>query len=395
MRTPKLILLLIPFLYFINLHSQSIRGLSVLNDNLAWVSGSSGFIAAYGDDSLNICELPIQYRKKDFRDIHAFSDRSAIVMSIADSGILLKTWDCGRNWVEVFRDNDSGVFFDAIEFTDSGNLGILLGDPLPSNPNFLYFRVSLDSGNHWIELENGNWNKTSSKMNALFAASGSSMRLLEFNYNELEGVLDLQIIIGGGGDNGASIRMAIVQWNLYGELQSESVREIPLALPPEKGWGIYGLSKPINGQIAAAGGHWQFADGLYSKNLKDSNAKTNCQNGLFWVKFSRDALSVKPVNVCNYLSAAAVLNENKLITVGSNGFVNLDLPRKKEDGFAILSWDHPNFKLKDFLSIPFNKAEKDSNFFRGLNAVEVSENYVWIVGVSNSPLLLKVPKSSF
>ncbi len=379
-------------------NSQSLRGLSVLNDSQVWVSGSKGFIGNYDKESFNTCVLSHEYQHKDFRDIHGFTINSAIIMSVADSGVLLKTWDGGKTWVEVFRDNDSGVFFDVIELTKNGEFGILLGDPLPSNPDHLYFRLSVDSGNHWITVENGQWNKISPKLNSLYAASGSSARILDCWYNEITGLLNLKIIIGGGGDKGASIRMAEVNWNIEGQLQSEKVTNLSVPMPEEKGWGVYGLSEPIDGQIAVAGGHWKFPDGRPNLASNSTSSFTECDNGLFLLRYNKDnALTIKPLRVCNYLSGAILVDKGLIITVGTTGLNQVKLPRKKNFPNNKLTWEFPHWKIQDFTidsqspKVPVDFEEIRSNPFKGLNAVGVSDSFVWVVGVSKTPKIIRIP----
>ena len=379
-------------------NSQSLRGLSVLNDSLVWVSGSKGFIGKYDKDSFNPSVLSSEYQHKDFRDIHGFNEKVAIAMSVADSGVLLKTRDGGNTWVEVFRDNDSGVFFDVIELTKNGEFGILLGDPLLSKPDHLYFRLSVDSGNHWITVENGQWNKISPKLNSLYAASGTSARILDCWYNEITGLLSLKIIIGGGGDKGASIRMAEVNWNIEGHLQSEKVTNLSVPMPEEKGWGVYGLSEPIDGQIAVAGGHWKYPDGRPIEASGSTSNITECDNGLFLLKYNIDnALTLKPLRVCNYLSGATLVDNDLIIAVGSNGLNQVKFPRKKNDPNIKLTWEFPLWKIQDFIierkssKVTVNTEELLTNPFKGLNAVGVSDSFVWIIGVSKTPKIIKIP----
>lgn len=396
----KRILIALIFLQCMFSNSQSLRGLSVLNDSQVWVSGSRGFVGKYDKDSFDLCVLSREYLHKDFRDIHGFTTNSAIIMSVADSGVLLKTWDGGKTWREVFRDNDSGVFFDVIEFdkNTNGKFGILLGDPLNSSPNYLYSKFTLDSGNHWMSFESGNWNKISPKLNSLYAASGSSARILNFLHDEINGLIHVTIIIGGGGDKGASLRMANIIWNSKGQLLSEKVTNLPLPMSEEPGWGVYGLSEPINGQIAVAGGHWKFPDGRPSG---PSSATTNfkeCDNGLFWLTYNTDnALTIKPMRVCNYLSGAILVHNKFIVAVGSKGINHVKLPRKKNDLDGELKWELPNGKIQDFIIqsqnriLPIGSNTRVSFPFKGLNAIAVSESYVWIVGVAETPKIIRIP----
>jgi hypothetical protein len=372
--------------------SQSLRGLSVLNDSHVWVSGNNGYIGRLNSDTLDACNVPADYKSKDFRDIHAFSASHAIAMSVGDSGVLIKTSDFGQSWFEVFRENEPGVFFDVIEFDKLGALGLLMGDPLPINPNFLYFRVSLDSGNHWIELSNGKWNRISPKLNALFAASGSSVRILNFDHNPKKGLINLKLVIGGGGDMGASIRMAYVVWSSNGDLISEKITEIPLPLPSDKGWGVYGMSQVWNNQIVLGGGHWKYPNGQPNSVDSGFDAKENNYDGLYLLKFSDATMSLRPLKLYNYVSGTDFLKDQEIIAVGPNGVAAINLPRKRSQADAILSWNLNLLGITEYIT---NEFRSNSIPFRALNALSVSENFVWIIGVAPKPLLLRIPKLVF
>ena len=118
-------------------------------------------------------------RNKDFRDIVAWDSLTALTMSVGDSGLLLKTKDGGKNWKIVFQENSSGVFFDDLEFDITKTRGLLAGDPLSGRKN-LYFRVSFDSGNTWEIMPQSNWNKITPRLSSMYAASGSSIKIIKF-----------------------------------------------------------------------------------------------------------------------------------------------------------------------------------------------------------------------
>lgn len=167
------------FLLFLSLSHvvmpQSYRGLSIVDDNTAWISGSKGTVIRTTNggqswDTLN----PKGYERKDFRDIFAWNANEAIIMSAGDSARILKTKDAGKTWKEVLAVNRPGVFFDAMDFDWSD--GVIVGDPYKDEQEGKwYFDIytTLDYGETWqketkIEaLEN----------EALFAASGTNILL--------------------------------------------------------------------------------------------------------------------------------------------------------------------------------------------------------------------------
>jgi hypothetical protein len=153
----------------------SFRGLSVVNDEVVWVSGSRGTVARSinGGKTMEVLQIP-GYENSDFRDIEAFDDRQAIVMSSGMPALILKTIDGGKTWLEVFRKNDSAYFFDAMDFWDNQN-GMLLADPI--NGKFILLKTT-DSGNSWQEIDSSNTPGAIAD-EAIFAASGTSFRCLK------------------------------------------------------------------------------------------------------------------------------------------------------------------------------------------------------------------------
>src|ERR1700759_5352130 len=81
----------------------SLRGLSVVSDQVIWVSGSEGTvgISTNGGNSWKWIRVP-HFEKSDFRDIEAFNDREAIIMGITEPAVILLTKDGGSSWTKVF-----------------------------------------------------------------------------------------------------------------------------------------------------------------------------------------------------------------------------------------------------------------------------------------------------
>jgi hypothetical protein len=152
----------------------SLRGLSVVNDNVIWASGSSGQVAKSIDGGKDFEWITVKgYEKRDFRDIEAFDANTAVIMAVDVPSIILKTKDGGKTWKEVFHDERKGMFLDAMDFTSDGN-GMVLGDPINSK---LFIATTNDSGNTWIaKKEESNLYKVDTG-EALFAASGTNVKI--------------------------------------------------------------------------------------------------------------------------------------------------------------------------------------------------------------------------
>ena len=101
----------------------SIRGLSVVDDNIAWISGSKGTIAITTDGGKTWDWQQVKgFEKADFRDIEAFSAKEAIIMSSGTPALILKTTDGGQNWKVKYRNTDTAYFFDAMDFLTRLNM---------------------------------------------------------------------------------------------------------------------------------------------------------------------------------------------------------------------------------------------------------------------------------
>ncbi len=83
----------------------------------------------------------------DFRDIHAWNDRTAIIMSAGDVDRLYRTEDGGISWTVVFEEKNAAAFFDGMAFDHSGKSGWLMGDPLDGR---VYLLRTDDEGRTWI-----------------------------------------------------------------------------------------------------------------------------------------------------------------------------------------------------------------------------------------------------
>ena len=156
----------------------SIRGLSVVSDQVIWASGSGGSVARSvdGGNTFTWMKVP-SYEKNDFRDIEAFDENTAIIMGITEPAVLLKTIDGGKNWKKVFEDTTKGAFWDAMDFSDR-NKGVLIGDPI--NHAF-YTALTNDGGNTWHQVyltSPKETNLSPKEGEAFFASSGTNIKLL-------------------------------------------------------------------------------------------------------------------------------------------------------------------------------------------------------------------------
>ncbi len=127
----------------------SIRGLSVVNDKIVWVSGSKGKIGRSTDGGATWLWTTVPgFEKRDFRDIEAFDDQTAVIIAIAEPANILRTTDGGKTWTTVFTDTTKGMFLDAMAFADQKK-GIVVGDPIDGNT---YIATTSDGGRSWTKM---------------------------------------------------------------------------------------------------------------------------------------------------------------------------------------------------------------------------------------------------
>lgn len=151
--------------------NTSMRGLSVLSDSVAWVSGSNGHVGKTLDGGKTWEWMqPKGYEKLDFRDIEAFDKLKAIVVNAGSPAYILKTVDGGKNWTEVYKNTDSAIFLDGMAFWDHQQ-GIIFGDPIKNKMQLL---KTTDGGISWQDISS-NLKKELKVGEAGFAASGTTI----------------------------------------------------------------------------------------------------------------------------------------------------------------------------------------------------------------------------
>ncbi|PAW95003.1 hypothetical protein CKK33_16460 [Mucilaginibacter sp. MD40] len=173
----------------------SIRGLSVVDDHIAWLSGSKGTVAITldGGKSWNWQQIK-GYEKSDFRDIEAFSGKEAIIMSSGSPAYILKTTDGGVTWAKKFEQADTTYFLDAMDFKNPAH-GFVLGDPI--NGKFLLLKTD-NGGETWSPAQNP---PDAYKNEAAFAASGTCIRTTKSSIVLVSGGAKSRLISSNDGGN--------------------------------------------------------------------------------------------------------------------------------------------------------------------------------------------------
>jgi len=125
----------------------SLRGLHALDENTVWISGSKGTYLRTLDGGIS-WEYGSFLDSVDFRDIYAFDKDRVIMISAGMPAVIYKSEDGGKNWSLKYKNEDSRVFFDAIDFWDELH-GIAFGDSFDGR---FFMIITSDGGNTWDQL---------------------------------------------------------------------------------------------------------------------------------------------------------------------------------------------------------------------------------------------------
>jgi photosystem II stability/assembly factor-like uncharacterized protein len=233
----------------------SFRGVSVVNDDVAWVSGSKGTVGRtiFGS-KFNFLTVK-GYEHCDFRSIYAFDSLNAVIANAGAPAYILRTADGGITWTKVYENTDSAAFIDGIDFSDDEKQGIVYGDPI--NGKMLLLKTN-DRGHSWQEMPDAS-RPSLQEGEASFAASGTCIRYMEKG----------RVLIATGGkvsriwlsdDNGQS-------WNTI---------STPI-LQGAAGTGIFSV-------LPISKSKWIIAGGDYTRDtLRTSNLLYTINDGETWI----------------------------------------------------------------------------------------------------------------
>jgi hypothetical protein len=263
----------------------AIRGLSVVNDEVVWVSGSNGTIGRSTNGGKDWKWMVVKgFEKSDFRDIEAFDGATAIIMNSSDKdpAYILKTIDGGATWKVVYENKTKGMFLDAMEFWNE-QAGIVIGDPLDGR---FFVTRTFDGGATWKDVPL-NFRPVADSGEACFAASGTNVRALDN---------DEAVFVSGGLKSSVFIRDAKIQLPIIQGKETTGANSISV-------WDRY--RRKGGNRLVVVGGDFT-ADSSVTKNCFYSNDR-----GKTW-----KASKVPPHG---YRSCVEFLDKRILLSCGLTG----------------------------------------------------------------------------
>lgn len=261
----------------------SLRGLSVVDDNVVWVSGSGGTVGRSTDGGKTWKWTVVKgFEKRDFRDIEAFSPTKAFVIAVDTPAYILKTIDGGETWKQVYRNATAGMFLDAMEFWNEQS-GIVVGDPIGGR---LFVLRTFDEGESWKEVPFEHRPVVDSG-EAMFASSGTNVRVLD---------RDEAVLITGGRRSRVFVRNEAIVLPMVQGLESTGANSIAVQ----------------DFRTRKGGKNLVVVGGDFTKANSDSlNCFFSTNRGRSW-----QAPKVAPHG---YRSCVEYLGKKQLVTCGLNG----------------------------------------------------------------------------
>ena len=385
--------------------------------------------------------------RKDYRDIWAKNEKEAVIMSAGDSALILKTMDGGKNWTIVYTDFRKDIFFDAMEIDSKTGIGMVLGDPIipepiiveasgsaenssafssmtssrskssrnkksrqntksqdPNNTRKHFAALyTTDFGSSWNNLPIGDWNLPLDSLESFFAASGTSLVIIESKVeaadsdsNYLARTKNLTVGFAGGGINPSyhivkfkqQKRRTLKQnkrFNLSTSQPRVAANEIiPMQIAGGPGSGVYGICLSDDGRMIAVGGNYTLPDSFNGASAHSTTANF----GLKW-SGGKDPQG----NTGGYRSGVCISEAilNSQLTSQSAEHMRI----KKCDRIAICTGTNGSDISIDnginWFKIPKKNLSSGLYFEGSFNACAFSSNYLWMVG--NSGKFQRIPIS--
>ncbi|NNE99383.1 MAG: glycosyl hydrolase [Pyrinomonadaceae bacterium] len=259
------------------------RGLDVVSEKIIWASGTGGTVIRTidGGRSWDVITVP-GAEKLDFRDIEAFDEDTAYILSIGngENSRIYKTTDGGESWNLQFKNTIEKAFFDSIAFWDEKN-GMAQSDPVDGI--YVFYRTT--DGEKWTRVSSKKMPRAK-KGEAAFAASGTCI--------VTKGTDSIWLITGGMDARVFYSKNRGKSWNAY---------TTPM-IRGTQGSGIFSIAMFDQMRGAIVGGNYE------KPNETKNNLAFTTDGGKTWQAGT---------GLSGYRSGVTYIDQNVLLAVGSNG----------------------------------------------------------------------------
>ncbi len=261
----------------------SLRGLSVVSENIVWASGTNGTVLRTVDGGKNWSVIKVSdAEKSDFRDIEAFDANTAYILSIGDgeNSRIYKTVDGGKTWKLQFQNKNPKAFFDSLAFWDSTH-GIAMSDPVDGK----FVLIETKDGETWKPIENLRIPNVV-EGEAAFAASGTCLIT--------QGKNNAFLVSGGNAARVFKSKNRGKNWKVY---------ETPMT-KGTAGSGIFSIATFYKSYGIIVGGNYE------KPNDTNNNLALTKDGGKTWTLGK---------GLSGYRSSVAVVYRSSILAVGSSG----------------------------------------------------------------------------
>jgi len=268
-------------------------GMSVVDTSTVWVAGTGGRVARTtdGGEKWTVTVVP-GADSLQFRDVAAFSDSEAFVLSIGpgSQSRIYHTTDRGANWTLSFQNRDPHAFYDCFAFWDPRR-GIAFSDS--EDGEFTLIRT-MDGGQTWQRIDPSKVPDARPGEGA-FAASGTCITTRPGG-------------LAWFGTGASAVDTRVLRTTDYGDTWEEA--PTPIASPSTRA-GIFSIAFRDDQHGVVVGGDDGHRDSLYDNVAVTSDGgatwkmagRTKLPGAMFAVAYVPGARKPTLVTVCPHGSA--------------------------------------------------------------------------------------------
>ena len=297
---------------------SSLRAVHAVDKQIVWASGSQGQVLLSVDGGAKWKQITVPgCEETEFRSLHAWDDKRALVFDISPRGSAFMTSDGGESWEQVYSSPQEGAFFNSVKFSDANN-GMAISDPVDDQVFILRTR---DGGMSWERIKNTP-SAVDGEIN--FAASNTCIEYLPGG--------EIFIVTGGKKARILSSPDHGEHWQYVGTpvMTGASAGLFSIEfMDSRKGVAVGGdFSEPDRDGVRAiytrdGGKHWQEAEVMpaaYRSCVVALNRKLLIATGKTGCDFSQDAgLSWTHMETDGYYAASSVEGQSMIYLAGSQG----------------------------------------------------------------------------